>query len=124
MAKLLLVYHEYKDSFIISQSDAMRYYPCEGYNLTRDKGRCSYFSLHKRNFDMILCRNYQTRKSYKLIKIKYMVANPTRARPFSNLNPEEKVVAYKQHYKKARSILIKYNRLVSKLKSVKELLII
>ena len=53
-----------------------------------------------------------------------MVANPTRAHPFSNLNPEEKVVAYEQRYKKVRSVSMKYNRLVSKLNNMEESLII
>ena len=124
MAKLLVVYHEYKDSFIISHSDTMKYYPCHGYNLTIDKDKCSYFSLRKRNYDIVLCCNCQIRKDFVLRKRKRMVACPTRARPFSNLNPKEKVDAYEQRYKKVRSVSMRYNRLVSKLNNMEDSLII
>ena len=114
-AKLLRVYHEYTESFNISDSANITYHPCVGYKTNNDISRCSYFSLHERTYKDILCSVCQSKRSEEMRKLNRIITSPTRTRPFSNLNPEEKVNAYQHRDKKYRYERIKYKRLVSKL---------
>ena len=118
-AKLLSVYHEYTESFNLSDSANITYHPCIGYKTNNDLSGCSYSSLHERTYKDILCSVCQSKRSDEMRKVKRTITTSTRTRPFTNLSPDEKVQAYQHCYKKYRYEWIKYKRLVSKLDTSK-----
>ena len=68
LAELLCVHHEYKDSFILSESAHITYHPCFGYNSNYDISGCTRFSLHERTYKNILCSLCQSKRSDELRK--------------------------------------------------------
>ena len=120
LEKLLQLFHDFKETFVISSTDKTTYYSCIGYICTSPSSVCTYVSLHQIKYEMILCNECQNQKSSNLRKRKCGTAKPTRTRSFNNLSPDEKIIAYKDRNNKFKSVSMKYTRLVSKLKSREE----
>ena len=76
-AKLLPVYHEYKYTFILSDSTNVTYHPCIEYNSNNDISGCSYFSLHERTYTDILYSVCQSKQSEEFRKRNRTVTTPT-----------------------------------------------